>query len=130
MCIMGKMVPVPTCFHAFTRFVSFKQILLRRQDLTVLLRRLEALRVEQHLDAHLLSCLNGRVQRAAGTHLRPGGGQEGGEAVARGAADDPEHTEGTSHSSFRHLIRPNGAVSLKHATAHADAPNSFVLLTF
>lgn len=91
MCVMRKMVPVPTCFHAFTRFVSFKQILLRRQDLTVLLRRLEALRVEQHLDAHLLSCLNGRVQRAAGAHLRPGGVE--GEAVARGAADDPEHME-------------------------------------
>lgn len=92
MCVMRKMVPVPTWFHAFTRFVSFKQILLRRQDLTVLLRRLEALRVEQHLDAHLLSCLNGRVQRAAGAHLRPGGGAEG-EAVARGAADDPGHME-------------------------------------
>lgn len=78
-----------TCLHAFTCFVSFKQILLRRQDLTVLLRRLEDLQVQQILDAHLPSWLNRRVQRAAGTHLRPGEEKE--EAVATQAADDPEH---------------------------------------
>lgn len=98
---MRKLGPVSTGLRAFTCFVSFKQILLRRQDLTVLLRRLEALRVEQNLDAHLLSCLNRRVQRAAGTHLRPGEEQE--EAVARGAADDPEHMEVTP-AEEHHLL--------------------------
>lgn len=61
--------------HIFTRLVSAEQVLLRGQDLTVLLGHLEALRVQQNLDAQLLSRPTRRLRRAAGAHLRPGGGQ-------------------------------------------------------
>lgn len=65
--------------HVFTRLVSVKQVLLRGQDLTVLLvllRRLEALRVQQTLDAQLPARLTRGLQGAAGAHLGPGGGQK------------------------------------------------------
>lgn len=61
---------------ALTRLVGVKQVLLRGQDLRILLRRLQALRVQQDLDAQLPARPARRVRGAAGADFRPWGGKK------------------------------------------------------
>lgn len=59
-----------------TRLVGGEHVLLRGQDVPALLvGGLEALGVQQSLDAHLPPRPTRRLQGAAGAHLRPGGGE-------------------------------------------------------